>query len=112
NSTLDEWVSLTLGTNVFKTYAVKFIPTVDNPFIGVYAGGGSAGKTINVDGVRLFEVSSADYAKIDVDPEWTGEKLAEKFPYVDSVQHVQGVSVRKTGKILLAGLPDILHANA
>lgn len=37
---------------------------------------------------RLYEIDQATYAKIDVDPEYTGTKLAEKFPYVDSVPSV------------------------
>ncbi|WP_138756533.1 hypothetical protein [Paenibacillus sinopodophylli] len=49
---------------------------------------------VQFDGARIFEVTAADYAKIDVDPDWTGEKLAEKYPYVDSVQHLQGGAVR------------------
>jgi hypothetical protein len=73
------------------------------------AGGG---KTMNVGCWGAFEITAAEYAKIDVDPEWTGDKLADKFPYVDSVQHTQGVAVRQVGRNLLQGFPDVLNANA
>ncbi|MGO4543220.1 hypothetical protein AB4Z29_00270 [Paenibacillus sp. 2TAB23] len=64
------------------------------------------------DEIFLYEVTAADYAKIDIDLEYTGDKLAEKFPYVDSVKHLQGAAVRKIGKNMLAGIPDIVHSNA
>ncbi|WP_138751847.1 hypothetical protein [Paenibacillus sinopodophylli] len=49
---------------------------------------------VQFDGARIYEINATDYAKIDVDPDWTGAKLAEKYPYVDSVQHLQGGVVR------------------
>jgi hypothetical protein len=75
------------------------------------AGGG---RYFNVNGFSVFEITAAEYAKIDVDPEWTGDKLADKFPYIDSVQHTQGVAVRQVGRNLLPpfGQWDVIHANA
>lgn len=60
------------------------------------------GKVAYFDGVRLYEITAADYARIGVDPEYTGEKLAEKFPYVDSIQSLQMPVIRKKGKNMLA----------
>lgn len=56
---------------------------------------------VQFDGVRLYEIDAATYAKIDVDPEYTGKKLAEKFPYVDGVQHVTCPMITKVGKNML-----------
>ncbi|WP_221175439.1 hypothetical protein [Brevibacillus panacihumi] len=36
-----------------------------------------------MDGVRIYEIDKATYDKIDVDPNYTGDKLAQKFPYTD-----------------------------
>jgi hypothetical protein len=62
---------------------------------------GTALVTAIVDNARLVEITAAEYAKVDVDPEWIGDKLADKFPYIDSVQHTQGVAVRQVGRNLL-----------
>ncbi|MBP1992553.1 H-type lectin domain-containing protein [Paenibacillus eucommiae] len=69
-------------------------------------------ESASFDGVRIYEIDAATYAKIDVDPEYTGEKLAAKFPYVDSVQHSSGVYVQKYGKNLLPPFTEwTLHPN-
>ena len=49
---------------------------------GVHAG--NSPMSANLDAIRLFEIDQYTYDKIDVDPEFTGDKLAQKFPYVDS----------------------------
>ncbi|MEJ9151067.1 hypothetical protein [Bacillus smithii] len=67
------------------------------------------------DGARIYEIDQATYDKIDVDPEFTGDKLAQKFPYVDSVQHVQNPYAIAEGENLLPPFTDsawTLHANA
>ncbi|MBB6689903.1 hypothetical protein H7B90_00665 [Cohnella xylanilytica] len=48
-------------------------------------------------GARLFKVDATTYAKIDVDPEYTGAKLAEKYPYVEGVKHLEGVGLSLVG---------------
>ncbi|WP_336774214.1 accessory Sec system protein Asp3 [Paenibacillus sp. MMO-58] len=68
-----------------------------------------------IDGARVYEVDVTTYNKIGVDPEYTGDKLADKFPYVDSVKHLQGAAVRKVGKNLLPSFTEggwTFHANA
>lgn len=47
-----------------------------------YTPSGGSG-TGYIDGIRLYEIDKATYDKIDVDPEYTGLKLAQKFPYTD-----------------------------
>jgi hypothetical protein len=102
------------STTTSKTLTIKFTATVNPTSINLwnYNAVGVIG-SVWFDGLRLYEVSAADYAKIDVDPEWSGEKLVEKFPYVDSVQHLQAPSVRKKGRNLLPPFTTwTLHANA
>jgi hypothetical protein len=41
-----------------------------------------------IDGVRIYEIDKTTYDKIDVDVEFTGNKLAQKFPYVNSYPNV------------------------
>lgn len=41
------------------------------------------GQTAIFDSFRIHEISATDYAKIDVDPGWTGDALALKFPYTE-----------------------------
>ncbi|MGI2294183.1 hypothetical protein [Paenibacillus sp. GXUN7292] len=63
-----------------------------------------------IDELRLYEVSDADFAAIGTTI--VGEDIDKYFPYVDGLQHAQGLSLRTTGRNLLAGIPDTLHANA
>lgn len=66
---------------------------------------GTSGQYAYMDGFRLYEIDQATYNKIDVDPEYTGDKLAEKFSYVDSVQAIQNPYVISKGKNLAKGYP-------
>jgi hypothetical protein len=50
--------------------------------------GDSSGDSVMFKSVSVYEIDQATYDKIDVDPEFTGEKLAEKFPYVSSYPNV------------------------
>lgn len=56
------------------------------------------------DGARLYEIDYATYAKIDVDPEYTGDKLAAKFPYVDGVQFKNNTMITSRSKNLIPAL--------
>jgi hypothetical protein len=49
---------------------------------------GLNGVSAMFDGLRIYEIDKETYDKIDVDPEFTGQKLADKFPYVDSYPNV------------------------
>jgi hypothetical protein len=98
---------LTSYTTSFGTSYKKFKPTSVTVQVGcrVYDGGSTIGSAY-FDGIRLYEIDQATYDKIDVDPEYTSDKLAEKFPYVDSVQHLQNPTVTVQGKNLLPPLSD------
>ncbi|MGH1093450.1 hypothetical protein ACQVUB_28620, partial [Bacillus mycoides] len=60
----------------------------------------------------LYEVDQATYNKINVDPEYSGSKLIDKFPYVEGIQHLTPVVVTE-GANLTPGLSEWTHsANA
>lgn len=59
---------------------------------------------VQFDGLRMYEIDAATYAKVDVDPEWSGDKLAARYPYVDGVKHVTNPAITKIGKNLLPPL--------
>jgi hypothetical protein len=48
------------------------------------------------DEIRLYEVTAAEYAAIGTTI--TGEAIDRRWPYVDGVQHTQGLSLRMPGK--------------
>ncbi|EOO66998.1 hypothetical protein IIC_05324, partial [Bacillus cereus VD021] len=60
----------------------------------------------------LYDVDQATYNKINVDPEYSGSKLIDKFPYVEGIQHLNPVVVTE-GANLTPGLSEWTHsANA
>jgi len=61
--------------------------------------------------VALYEVADEDYNKILVD--WNAGEVANRFPIVEGVQHLQGVGVLAEGENLLPPFSEwALHANA
>jgi hypothetical protein len=108
-------VEKTANGALLNSWQVLYVKFTGKNSLRLYAGalGGTSVTTFNVDGVRLYEIDSTTYSKIDSDAEYTGDKLADKFPYVDSIEHIQQPIITKTGKNLL---PDFsqwtLHANA
>jgi len=102
----------------FNTVYVKIAPTDFDTATQLKIGAfiyGSEGQSAYFDGLRLFEITQDEYNKIDVDPGYTGEKLAAKFPYIDSIQHKQGVMISQIGKNLIPAFNSgewTLHANA
>ncbi|KHL97369.1 hypothetical protein QW71_00740 [Paenibacillus sp. IHB B 3415] len=64
----------------------------------------------NMDDVRLYEVTSAEYAAIGTT--LTGEAIDAYFPHVSGKQHVQGVAITKQGRNLIPGSSvSGIHAN-
>lgn len=101
------------------TFAVSyrtFTSSADEAYIGFYAEAGDGVNHVNIDGIRLYEITSAE--KIAIDAMLTADAqayIAEKYPYVDSVQHVQNPYIKKCGKNLLPPFTSgewTLHANA
>lgn len=50
--------------------------------------------------VAVYDVPDEVYAKINVDPEYSGQKLADKFPYVQGVQHLNPVVTVEGGNLI------------
>jgi hypothetical protein len=98
--------------NQWQTIALKFTGKQGvRVQVGRYAGNDNFDAWF--DGARIFEVDSATYAKINVDPEYTGDKLAAKFPYIDGIKHLTNPGIMLPGKNLLPPFTDwTLHANA
>lgn len=64
-------------------------------------------------GVGLYEVDSTTYNLVNVDANYTGQKLIDKFPTVDGVKHIQNPAITVQGKNLLPPFTEwTLHANA
>lgn len=108
---------LVTNSSSFTTNYVKIAPSdlsgLTSATVRVNVNGTAVGQTGYVDGIRVFEIDAATYAKIDADPEYSGDKLAEKFPYVDSVMYLSGVYLAKAGKNLLPPFTEwTLHTNA
>ncbi len=56
--------------------------------VAVYAAGG--GGSANIDAIRVYEISAADYNAAD-----TADSVAAKYPYVDDFKNVNGIYVRQ-----------------
>ena len=100
------------GTNYTSSY-VKVAPTDFNTATNAYLYSSVQGVTNQfayVDGIRMYEISAADYALIGVDANYTGDKLGERFPYVDSVQHVQNPMITN-GTDYIYGMTDSTGAS-
>ncbi|MFC4600673.1 hypothetical protein [Cohnella hongkongensis] len=69
-----------------------------------------SGQFANFDGIRLYEVSQADY---DAIPTMSRKQVAAKYPYVDEMKHVNAVYIENKGKNLLPPFSEwTLNANA
>lgn len=110
--------SFTLTPNVWRTCYVKVGPSSIAGMTGmrIAALGSDINKValFNVDGFRFYEIDSATYDKIDVDPEYTGDRLGDKFPHVDGVKHLTNPVIAKAGKNLMPPLTEWIsvHSNA
>ncbi|HFK1428034.1 MULTISPECIES: hypothetical protein [Bacillus cereus group] len=65
--------------------------TVDNTAQNTpykFTGKASVSLTWTVGMVALYEVDQATYNKINIDPEFSSQKLISKFPYMEGVQHL------------------------
>ena len=95
----------------FVTLFAKMITTQDgtiSPYVDIE---GAAGQYAYVDSVRLYtDIPEVLYNRIGVDI--TSDNINVFFPFVDGVQHVQGVGISHPSKNLLPSAPDSLHANA
>ncbi|EEL88963.1 TPA: BppU family phage baseplate upper protein [Bacillus nitratireducens] len=114
---------LTNDTNAAKIFDVpkgvvvvqylKFNPAEDIDRLVIY-NYSDVGLTTSIgySNMRIYEVDDATYNKIDLDPEYVGQKLADKFPYVEGVKHLNPV-ISAEGENLFPPFTEWnLHANA
>ncbi|RAT99238.1 hypothetical protein [Brevibacillus sp. Leaf182] len=73
----------------FNFYWCKTAPTTDYPGnLDLGFSPTEAGQYAYFDQVRVYEISKAEYELISVDPSWSGELLALRYPYVDNTQTI------------------------
>ncbi|NRS15805.1 hypothetical protein HP398_05075 [Brevibacillus sp. HB1.4B] len=73
----------------FNFYWCKTAPTTDYPGnLDLSFSPTEAGQYAYFDQVRVYEISKAEYELISVDPSWSGELLALRYPYVDNTQTI------------------------
>lgn len=72
----------------FKAAVLKFRYTQGTSPTIYFYGQGEAGNVMYIDGIRLYEITEAEYNTID---SMTPEQVAAKYPYVDSLQNVNRV---------------------
>ncbi|MBU9707125.1 hypothetical protein KSP24_09330 [Paenibacillus sp. AK121] len=85
------------SSSVFAPSVVRFAAT-DYFHIVTITGTGNSGSTFNMDSVRVYEVSEADYAAAAT---LTPFQVAAKYPYVDSIMTVRNPYVIRYGENLL-----------
>lgn len=97
----------------WSTICRKLNPTIDATMVQFYTAQATPNtNTFYIDGVRLYEITQAEYNAID---SMTADQVATKYPYVDSVQFKKDVLVTQIGKNLLPAFNSgewTLHANA
>jgi hypothetical protein len=101
--------TVVMNPTSFTTVWTKAIPTTSSSgFALVFSG--AVGQIAYVDSMRVFEVSSADYTAIDG---MTTAQIQAKYPYVDSVQHINGLYINKIGENMLPPFYEwTVNANA
>lgn len=105
----------TVGSWQFVYVKVPTSNTLVGTGFRLRIGSASVGAIVGyLDDFRLYELSSADYTALGTTLTATSSpSIDEIFPYVDSVKHVDGAYVRKSGKNLLPPFSEwTLHANA
>jgi hypothetical protein len=104
------------NTVTFETSYAKIAPTDLAAMTAFYVHGyivaTAAGQSAYFDGFRVYEIDAATYAKIGVDSEYTSDKLAAKYPYVDGVKHLTNPGIRLAGKNLMPPFTEIDNRNA
>ncbi|WP_342479515.1 hypothetical protein [Paenibacillus sp. FSL F4-0097] len=107
NATAQAW------TTTNKLLYTKFSPTESGSFEEIRIENRNSLGTVGwvqFDGLRIFEVSAAEYAAID---SMTPNQISQRWPFVPpGINGVDGLWVRRYGKNLLPSVPDTLHANA
>lgn len=90
---------------------MKFSPTVTENFNIIVDAFGSSVVDVWMDGLCIYEITAEEYANIGT--VWDDEEVARRYPYVDSVQHVQNPYVIAEGENLLPPFTEWtnLHPN-
>lgn len=87
-------------TTKFSPLCMAFPYTTAQPRVTVI---GSEYEYGYVDGYRIYEITQAEYNELDT---MSVDKIAKKYPYVDSIKHLSGAYLSKPGKNLLPPFSD------
>jgi len=90
------------GTTAFGVTYMKFTATAATHQVQLIVNG-AVGQNATFDGMRVYQVSAAEYAAID---SMSAAQIAAKYPYVDDVKHVNAPYVIRYGENLLPPLSD------
>lgn len=103
--------ALIADTSKFNIVWVKTNPTIDKVNVNVdLSVSGNEGQYCYFDCIRLYEITAEEYANIGT--VWDDEEIARRYPYVDSVQHVQNPYVIAESENLLPPFTEwTLHGN-
>ncbi|SDJ76086.1 hypothetical protein [Paenibacillus naphthalenovorans] len=92
-----QYVTGTTYTTAYVKISPSDMAGSTNNYVEVFAAG-SAGQYGYVDGIRLYEISQAEYNAID---SMTPEQIAAKYPYVDDLKNIKNPYVIRYGENLL-----------
>ncbi|QTH44973.1 hypothetical protein J4772_11550 [Cohnella sp. LGH] len=93
-------------TTAFKPQFIKIQPSDFDTATSVYMYAhvvGSNGQYGYVDGMRLFEITQAEYNALT---SMTADQIAAKYPYIDDMKHVNAVYIENKGKNLLPSFSE------
>jgi hypothetical protein len=110
NNPVITYINNTVALNKWIPKYVKFTTKAG---VRIQLGADTSTAEFNIDGARLYEITAEEYANIGT--VWNDDEVARRYPYVDSVQHVQNPYVLAEGDNLIPPFTDsawTLHPNA
>lgn len=101
--------STIVNTTTFSPTILKFTAEADDEFACFGFSAETTGHSANIDGLRLYEISQAEYDVID---SMTAAQVSGKYPYVDSVKHLSGIGIQMNGKNINTPFTEWTNLNA
>jgi hypothetical protein len=94
------------SSSVNQTLFIKFSPVATKNFVFRVFNRAPVGSVgwIEIDGISIYEVDAATYARIGVDI--TASNIRTYLPYVDGKQHLQNIVISKQGLNLMPNAPE------
>ncbi|WP_139491801.1 hypothetical protein [Brevibacillus dissolubilis] len=99
-------------TNMWQTIYTKCPGVGRKDWAVIYANNTAEQQTTYIDGIRFYEISKEEYDRIDVDPDWTGDNLAMKYPYVDNTKTIPTPRTIRVGDLISTELKEPVPTSA